>query len=441
MKKRYMLVGLLILLLVVALMAIACGEEEEATTTTTAAPTETTAAPTETTAAPTGTTAAPSTDTTAAAGPATGEPILVGFSNSLTGAAAAPGQSVQNGVDLQVEIINNSGGVNGRPIKIVGADDKSDVTNIVANMTKMAEQDKVDAFVGPFVVFGCEAARALAEQAQIPLVAEGPGSVEMITDPAKQMKWSVAFTASAPPQADAIMKIIAKNGWKNIIGMHDILQIHAETLALVKEGAEAGGYQMTVLPDTVGIMEADYSPFINKLKAEYDEIKPDAILLYVNNFAAAPIYKGLRALGVDVPMLSSPAAAHPTLFALGPEAVEGFMVLDVAGLANPAAMPDSPLKEMQLGFVDAYTAKYDTPPDFLSFDGASMLMTLAEAMKQAGGPDDKAKVAEALINMSGFQTYEGIVQYSPTDTGQGIDSGIVQWTVKGGQFTDPQQIN
>ena len=100
------------------------GEE----TTTTAAPsTDTTAAPsTDTTAAPsTDTTAAPSTDTTAA-GPATGEPIKVGFSNSITGFSAAPAESTGKGVDLMVEYVNANGGVNGRPLEVITLDDKSD---------------------------------------------------------------------------------------------------------------------------------------------------------------------------------------------------------------------------------------------------------------------------------------------------------------------------
>ena len=42
---------------------------------------------------------------------------------------------------------------------------------------------------------------------------------------------------------------------------------------------------------------------------------------------------------------------------MGPEAVEGALVLDSAGIANPAGMPDTwPLKKMQLEFAAAYKA-------------------------------------------------------------------------------------
>ena len=204
MKKRYQLIGLLVLLLVVAMTAVACGEEE---TTTTAAPTETTAAPTtDTTAAPTETTAAPSTDTTAAAGPATGEPIKVGFSNSLTGPSAAPGVSVSKGANLQVEYINANGGINGRPIELLEVDDKSDVAQAQANVTKMIEQDKVLATIGPFAQFA--QARTLVEESQIPTVFPGPATMADISGPS--YKWSVMVSAAPPTQADASTKVIKR---------------------------------------------------------------------------------------------------------------------------------------------------------------------------------------------------------------------------------------
>jgi len=44
----------------------------------------------------------------------------------------------------------------------------------ITNMTKMAETDKVDAFIGPFASFFLDAARGLAEKEQIPMVGRAP---------------------------------------------------------------------------------------------------------------------------------------------------------------------------------------------------------------------------------------------------------------------------
>jgi len=140
MKKRLVLGGLLVLLLVVALTTIGCGEATE--TTTTVAPTTTSAAG--------GAVTTASTATTAATGPATGEPIKVGYPCSLTGSGAAPADSEMKGVQLQVDWVNANGGINGRPIELIVGDDQSDLSTMVAVMNKMIQQDKVFAVIGPF---------------------------------------------------------------------------------------------------------------------------------------------------------------------------------------------------------------------------------------------------------------------------------------------------
>jgi branched-chain amino acid transport system substrate-binding protein len=435
-----MLVGLLALMLVIAMLAVACGGDEE--TTTTAAPsTETTAAPsTETTAAPTETTAAPSTDTTAA-GPATGEPIKVGFSNSITGFSAAPADSTGKGVDLMVEYVNANGGVNGRPLEVITLDDKSDVPPAIANLNKLIQEDKVAATIGPFAQFSQEAARGIAEQTGTPMVGMGPATLEQLAA-TPQLQMSVMLSAAPDTQADAATKVIKANGWKNIIGIADVLSIHQETLDLLVKNGPAEGFTFTKLPDTFGFDQTDFQPILNKIMEAYSAQKPDAVFLFVNPIAAPPLYKGLRSLGVTVPMQGSPAAAHPAIFAMGPEAMEGFLVLDSGGLVNPPALPDDwPLKENQLVFFDAYQAKYNQPPDFFAAAGADLVAVLAEAMKQAGDPEDKAKVAQALVNLKDYVALQGIINFTPEATSEGVHGQMVEWEVKGGQFVLVSTVN
>jgi len=423
MKKRHMLVGLLVLMLVVAMTAVACGEDE---TTTTAAPS------TETTAAPTETTAAPNTDTTAA-GPASGEPIKIGFSNSLTGPSAAPGISVSQGANLQIEYVNANGGINGRPLELIEYDDKSEVPNAVANITKLIQEDKVFATIGPFAQYMQEAARGIAEQTQTPMVGNGPPSIEQIAG--TQYQWSTMQSAGPVTQSDALMKVIATNGWKKILGIADVLGVHQETLDLLVEGAASGGYTFVKMPDTFGFDQTDFQPIINRIMEEYKKLEPDAVVLYVNPIALPALVKGITALGVTVPIQGSPAASHPAIFSMGPQTVEGIYVLDSGGISNAAALPDDwPLKEVQLEFIARFTEEYGNPPDHFAATGAGMVMVLTEALKQAGGADDKAKVQQVLINLTEVVIPEGLVTFTPQDTTSGVKGGMVQFQVKNGTF-------
>lgn len=56
---------------------------------------------------------------------ASGEPILIGGANPLTGWAASDGLEFKNGLDLAVEEINAMGGILGRPLEVAHDDTKS----------------------------------------------------------------------------------------------------------------------------------------------------------------------------------------------------------------------------------------------------------------------------------------------------------------------------
>jgi branched-chain amino acid transport system substrate-binding protein len=432
MRKRYILASLLVLLLVVALATVACGGTEE-TSTTAAAPSTTAAPSTETTAAPSSdTTAAPSTETTAAAGPATGEPIKIGLINSLTGFSAAPGVSVEKGVNLQIEYVNQNGGINGRPLQLIEYDDKSDVPTALANLNKLIQQDKVFATIGPFAQYEQEPARQIAEQAKVPMVGDGPVTLDQIKG--TQYEWSVMTAAGPVTQAAQVAKVIAAHGWKNILSLADVLAIDQETLDVLGQNAAAGGFKLTKMADTFGFDQQDFQPILNKMMEQIDTLKPDAIILYVNPVGFPPIYKGLRSLGVELPILAGTACAHPAIFALGPQAVDGVYVMDSGGNVNPQALPDTwPVKTLQLDFAQRYQAKYNEAPDFFAADGADMVTVLVAAMKQAGELD-QAKVAQALINLKDVPTLEGIMTFAPDATYEGIHGNMVEWQVKNAQF-------
>ena len=145
---------------------------------------------------------------------------------------------------------------------------------------------------------------------------------------------------------------------------------------------------------------------------------------------------------MDVPIQGSPAASNPAIFAMGPESVEGLLVLDSGGLVNPAALPDNwPLKAGQMAFYEAYQTKYGAAPDFFAAAGADLVSVLAEAMKQAGGPDDKAAVAKALTSLKDFVALQGIVNFTPEATSQGVTGQMVEFQVKGAQFVLVNTVN
>lgn len=357
-------------------------------------------------------------------------PITIGEMNSLTGDSAAPAKTLQQGFELEVGIINAAGGVNGRQIKVITLDDKSDVTSAVQDTTQLIQQDHVSAVIGPFPDTSEVAARSIAEKAGVPMMLYAPPNLADLAN--KSYKWSFLCTAGPDALANAFLKAAQDKGWKSVVAIGDVIPIHQETLKLLKTEAPAAGIKLTVLNDSWQLSATDLSPIITKIAAADRADKPDGLFLLSNPIHVPVLQKGLKALGITTPEIGSPAGTSPAIFLQGPAAVEGFQALG-AGITNPAQLPaDYPGKAAMESFAAAYTAKYKQPPDFYAGFGYDALNLVVNAMKKAGG-DDKAKVRDALESTTNWAGCQGVFSYTSTDH-VGIHGGLNLWQVKGGQF-------
>src|SRR5690349_15957727 len=157
-----------ILALVSMTLLAACGDNTAtAPAPTTAAALPTTAAAAATTAAAGATTAAGG--TTAAASTLTGQ-IKIGAIATLTGNNSPFGIAIKNGFDLAVEEMNNNKFLGGATIQLVTLDDKGDKQEGISVMTKLLDQEKVVAVLGPTLSSTALAADPIAQQKGVPVL-------------------------------------------------------------------------------------------------------------------------------------------------------------------------------------------------------------------------------------------------------------------------------
>ena len=79
-----------------------------------------------------------------------GPPIKIGYSASLTGGLAPNGRSALLAQKIWEEETNATGGILGRPVKLVYYDDKSSPNEIPSIYTKLLDLDKVDLVMGAY---------------------------------------------------------------------------------------------------------------------------------------------------------------------------------------------------------------------------------------------------------------------------------------------------
>jgi branched-chain amino acid transport system substrate-binding protein len=142
---------------VMSLVLAACGGTTDDGTTTTGGGTDGTT---------TATTAdAGDTTATTGGGAAEGDPIVLGASLPLTGGFSIPGSLHQEGYQVCVDIINDRGGLLGRPVELLVSDNQSDPETTALQTDRMINVDNVDVLLGTFSTLLSFPASAIAEQA------------------------------------------------------------------------------------------------------------------------------------------------------------------------------------------------------------------------------------------------------------------------------------
>ena len=79
-----------------------------------------------------------------------GEPIRIGTSLPLTGSRSVNGEKHRKGFVLCVEMINESGGLLGRPVELIVSDNRSDAGTAIAQYERLINVDQVDLIFGTF---------------------------------------------------------------------------------------------------------------------------------------------------------------------------------------------------------------------------------------------------------------------------------------------------
>ena len=98
------------------------------------------------------------------------EPIRVGVTASLSGAYAAPGSALLEGLRMWAHDVNARGALLGRKVEIVHYDDKSDPATSARLYERLISDERVDLLIGPYSSDVTLAASDVAERHNFPMV-------------------------------------------------------------------------------------------------------------------------------------------------------------------------------------------------------------------------------------------------------------------------------
>jgi branched-chain amino acid transport system substrate-binding protein len=194
------------------------------------------------------------------------KPFKVGSEQPLSGPGAAGGKTALVGMQMAVDRINGSGGINGRPVELIIADDESKPDVARRKTEKMVQEDEIDIHVGGFLSNICLACLPVWDEAKI---------VNMITvcldttlTTTKCNRYTFRVHDYAPAQAVAFGPTLAKMGKKWHIAYSDYSWGQSTRDAYAAEIKKNGG----AVVGTTGIPlgTADMTSFLSKISGDFD---------------------------------------------------------------------------------------------------------------------------------------------------------------------------
>lgn len=328
--------------------------------------------------------------------------IKVGANLEMTGGSASYGISSKNAIELAFKEINEKGGINGKQLELVVADNKSEAAEATNAMQKLVSQDNVVAVIGPNLSSSVIAASAINNSAKVldiaPMATNPYVTVDQASGKTKDFNYRTCFID--PFQGTVMAKFAtAELGVGNAAILIDNSSDYAKGLAqffkenFVKEGGAVTAEESYLQKDT------DFKATLTKIKAT----NPD--FLYVPGYyqEVGLIVKQARELGMNMPIAGGDGWDSAKM----PE-IAGAAALNNTYFSSLYSPEDS--SDINKNFVAAYEKAYGQKPDVfaaLSYDSA---LLVAEAIKNAGS-NEPAKISEAMAKINGFSGVSGSVTF------------------------------
>lgn len=326
--------------------------------------------------------------------------IKIGANLEMTGNTATFGQSATNGAKLAIKQVNAKGGVLGKQITLVVADNKSDTAEAANAMQKLATQDKVIASIAPIASSSVMAAAQVNESAKILGISPTASNPNVTVDPETGKVRDYLFRATfIDPFQGAVMANFAKNtlkAQKAAVYIENSSDYAKGLGKFFKETFVQNGGNI-VSDEAYLAKDTDFKATLTKIKAS----NPDVIFVPGYYQEVGMIVKQAREIGITVPILGADGWDSAKL----PE-IAGAEALNNTFFSNHYS-PDDNSPEIK-NFVEAYKAEYGQVPDAfaaLSYDATMMII---EAIKRAG-VEDSVKVKDELAKTKEYQGVSGSI--------------------------------
>ena len=334
----------------------------------------------------------------AGCGGSSSKDIKIGVVYELTGNTASFGTAAANGAKLAFKEINANGGVLGKQIQLVVADNKGEPSESSNAMTKVISQDKVVAVTGFTTSSNGIAASSVAEANKIPFVAAATTNpkvtINEASGKAKDYTFRVCFIDPFQGTVGANFVLNTLKAKKAAIMVDNSSDYSKGLVAVFKPAYTAGGGAI-VAEEAYLQKDQDFKTILTNIKAA----NPDVIYLPGYYEEVGKIVKQARELGITASFVGGDGWDSPKLAEIG-----GGAALNNTYFTNHYSVEDKSPKSR--AFVEAYQKEYGQLPDAMAVLGYDAAYALVDAIKRAGSAEPQ-KIRDALAATKNFPAVTG----------------------------------
>ena len=325
------------------------------------------------------------------------------------------GQASLQGYDLALQDVNASGGIQGRPLKLIFEDDESQPPAAATAVEKLSTTDQVPLVIGAYSSSATLLAAGMAERHEIPLIIPTAAADEITR---QGYRWIFRLNAPASVFTQTLFDFMQQSSTR--FAAQDLAQTERPVrMAIVFENtafgtsiAEAADQQARARRMAVVAYQAyradarDFSALLSQVQAA----QPDVILFVSYLDSAIALMKQSQAMDLNPSMFVAAGA--------------GFSLPDFPRLAGSAAeytisithwTPDVKWSGAT-DFAHRYQDKYGYLPQYHSAQAYAALQVAADALRRANSLNRQD--IRAALQATSLNTISGFVHFDKTGQNQ-----------------------
>lgn len=342
--------------------------------------------------------------------PAKGEAVKIGVVASLTGPGSFYGENIRKGTELATHEINESGGVGGRPLRIIFEDDATNPKQTVSAARKLIDIDDVLAIVGVQWDFLANAVAPVAAEKEVAtistaapfdsLLKENQNPYMFTTFPSATGAISATKHFLQREEAQTAIILVTNNDWGGAYGR-----------AYQQAADELG----VAVVDTIRLPEVDSNDLKTPL-ARVRQESPDVLLTSINNADNINFVSRYRELGLEATVIMHENFADGVYTGrINRESAEGVYFFEY----------EDPTQD----FVERYTSFHGEEPQIAADTAYDAIYVLAKALESGGV--SREGTLQGLKQTRNYNGASGVIDFTNSNFPEDKTAFLRQVTASG----------